>query len=174
MQYDENKPRDNQDERSVNEGRAGGYRVENDNSGIQEKDLRRSPILGQGQMQDVHEGQPMGGHKFQQDGNPTPTGDDPANPSRNAGYSNAYFARTAPSEEYPENNNFKAAHQQGAPNYEGAQVNNPGPQELPDQQKVGESPDVSQPGKAADSPDFNHKPSYGSQHIAEEKDHIET
>ncbi|MES2279528.1 MAG: hypothetical protein V4592_26075 [Bacteroidota bacterium] len=86
------------------------------------------------------EGQPMGGHNFGKQGTTTPTGDDKDNPSRNAGYTNPYFARTEPSDEDTANNNFKAAHQQGEPNYDKAQrtVNIPGPQEVPDQQKVGE------------------------------------
>lgn len=86
---------------------------------------------------EVREGQPMGGHKFNQDGNP-PMGDDKANPSRNAGYTNGYFARTKPSEEYTADNNFKAPEQQGEPEYDNAQANVAGPQELPEQQQVGE------------------------------------
>lgn len=163
MQYDENTPRSNQDERTANEGQARGYRVENDNSGAEEKDLRRSAILGLGKMHNVHEGQPMGGHKFQQDGNPTPTGDDPANPSRYAGYTNAYFARTAPSEEYPENNNFKPEYQQGAPDYEASYADVT--QEQSGHQKVGES---------VNNPDFSHQSDYGSRSRSPEKEHIET
>jgi hypothetical protein len=85
------------------------------------------------------EGEGMGGHNFGKDGK-APMGDDKDNPSRNAGYNNAYFARVAPTEEDTGNNNFKAAHQEGEPDYDAAHsaVNTPGPQEVPDQQKVGE------------------------------------
>ena len=107
------------------------------------------------------EGEGMGGHNFGGSNHP-PTGDDPANPSRNAGYTNGYFAKTEPSEERPENNNFKSESQQGEPDYEQAQPSAPnqqeqqndhasggqsgndtntpeipGPGELPEQQKVG-------------------------------------
>lgn len=110
----------------------------------------------------VREGKGMGGHNFGEDGNPTPTGDDKDNPSRNAGYTNAYFRRTKPTEEDTANNNFKPDYQQGEPDYEAAQqprANIPGPQELPDQQKVGEDT-IDMP--RATKPDN------------EEKDHIET
>ena len=78
---------------------------------------------------EVREGQPAGGHKFGEDGNPTPMGDDKDNPSRNAGYTNGYFARTAPSDEDTANNNFKAAHQEGEPDYAAAQNGRPDPRE---------------------------------------------
>jgi hypothetical protein len=68
----------------------------------------------------VREGQPMGGQNFGRNGN-TPAGDDKNNPSQNAGYSNAYFSRTEPSEEHPEDSNFKAAYQEGEPDYNSAQ-----------------------------------------------------
>ena len=68
----------------------------------------------------IREGQPMGGQKFGKNNN-TPAGDDRNNPSQNAGYSNGYFARTEPSEEHPEDTNFKAAYQNGEPDYTSAQ-----------------------------------------------------
>lgn len=68
----------------------------------------------------VREGEPMGGHNFGKDSHP-PTGDDKANPSRNAGYTNAYLAKTEPSEEYTEDYNFRAPQQQGEPDYDAAQ-----------------------------------------------------
>jgi hypothetical protein len=122
------------------------------------------------------EGQGMGGQSFGEN-NLTPSGDDPANPSQNAGYNNKYFRRTQPSEEHPENNNFKDPNQSGYSDYNAAtgsqgngentgseedekpgesqqqyqegtadddgkgednQANIPGPNEVPDQQKVGE------------------------------------
>jgi hypothetical protein len=113
------------------------------------------------------EGQGAGGHNFGKDGG-TPMGDDKDNPSRNAGYNNAYFARVAPSEEDTGNNNFKAAHQEGEPDYDAAhgQANNPGPQEVPDQQKVGED-SQQETQEQEDS-------SSSTQQSGEEKDHIET
>jgi len=153
------------------------YRVD-DGKNIEEKDLEKSYLFGKG---DFHpnptEGKGIGGKKFGEE-NKTPSGDDKNNPSRNAGYTNAYFARTEPSEEHPEDTNFKAQYQEGPPDYSKAQPQNttepkpekvergngendrpnttspyregkeehgnddenniPGPQELPDQQKVGE------------------------------------
>jgi len=128
----------------------------------------------------VREGMPMGGHNFGK-GNNTSAANDGNNPSQYAGNTNAYFDRTEPMEENPENNNFKAPSQQGRPDYDKAMpetfkntaepkpekvergngendrphkgntyeqgtgdddnVNIPGPNELPDQQKVGEDLD---------------------------------
>jgi hypothetical protein len=51
--------------------------------------------------------------------NNTPSGDDKNNPSQLAGYTNGYFKRTEPSDEHPENTNFKAEHQDGEPQYTG-------------------------------------------------------
>jgi hypothetical protein len=115
----------------------------------------------------VMEGQPMGGHNFGKEGKATPMGDDKDNPSRNAGYSNAYFARTEPSEEDTANNNFKTAYQAGEPDFDKAQrtTNIPGPQETAEQQKVGEDnnqQEVQQ--QSGDDQDQND----------EEREHIET
>lgn len=161
----------------------GGYRVEDDKN-LDEKDLKTHYLFGNATVKDGSapgmEGEGMGGESFGQN-NLTPSGD--AQPSQYAGYDNAYFNRTQPSEEHPENVNFKSDEQQGAPDYtqarpkaeggnpnikeeressdadnqpapntyqEGtadndgkgdAQPNIPGPQELPDQQKVGEDND---------------------------------
>lgn len=130
-------------------------------------------------MKEVREGQPMGGHKFNQEGSPTPMGDDKDNPSRNAGYTNGYFARTEPLTEDTANNNFKAAYQEGAPDYDAAQPNVPGPQEVPDQQKVGEDNDngQEQQQQAYHEPELgDQQPDHGSNgtETGEEKDHIET
>jgi hypothetical protein len=157
----------------------GGYRTDN-GAGLSEKDLTKNFIYANDKNKPVTEGKPTGGQKFGEN-NLTNSGDDKNNPSQNAGYTNAYFKRTEPSEEHPEDTNFKAAHQDGAPNYDKAQpysnmqnqepkpektergngendrphkgntyyegtddndgngdVNIPGPEELPDQQKVGE------------------------------------
>jgi hypothetical protein len=99
-------------------------RIDDDHN-AKEKDLKRNFLVG-GAMKNANspgmEGEGMGGHKFGGDSHP-PTGDDPANPSRNAGYSNAYFSRTEPMEEHPENNNFKDPSQQGEPDYHVAKPN---------------------------------------------------
>lgn len=137
MVFNENSRQNEQNATSAENDKATGYRADNEN-GTEEKDLKGNPLFGRGEMHEVREGQPMGGQSFGHDGNPTPTGDDKDNPSRNAGYTNGYFARTKPSEEYTDNNNFKAPEQQGEPDYSKAQVNIAGPQEVPDQQKVGE------------------------------------
>jgi hypothetical protein len=93
-------------------------------------------------------------------------------------YTNGYFARTAPSDEDTANNNFKAAHQEGEPNYDAAQSNIPGPQEVPDQQKVGEGDNTQeQQGQQYHEPELGEQqPDHGSgdTETGEEKDHIET
>jgi hypothetical protein len=95
-----------------------------------EKDLKRPFLFGDSQQKDRTapgmEGEGMGGHKFGEDSAP-PTGNAPNNPSQNAGDTNAYLSRTRPSEEHPENNNFKVEEQQGEPNYDGAQPYAKGP-----------------------------------------------
>jgi hypothetical protein len=118
------------------------YRVDDDNN-ADEKNLVRS-LVGDDEKKPVTEGQPMGGENFGSN-NVTPSGDDKNNPSQNAGYSNAYFRRTEPAEEHPENSNFKPdenpEYQEGTADNDGesnAKPNIPGPNELPDQQKVGE------------------------------------
>lgn len=174
MLLDENNPQPGPDGQAAenNNDKPAGYRVDDD-KGAAEKDLKRNPVFGAGEMQPPHEGQPMGGQNFNKDGNPTPTGDDKDNPSRYAGYSNAYFSRTKPAEEYTQYNNFKAAGQEGSPDYDKAQPNVPGPQEVPDQQKVGEN-NESEPGKAAGKPGHDKKPDDGSNGPSTEKEHIET
>jgi hypothetical protein len=113
------------------------------------------------------EGQPMGGHNFGKEGKATPTGDDKDNPSRNAGYTNAYFARTEPSEEDTANNNFKTAYQAGEPNFDKAQrtTNIPVPQETAEQQKVDEGNNQQEMQQQSD----NEREQNG-----EEREHIET
>ncbi len=69
----------------------------------------------------VREGQPMGGQKFGESSN-TYAGDDKNNPSQNAGYTNEYFRRTEPSDEHPEDSNFKVKDQEGSPDYDKAQA----------------------------------------------------
>ena len=157
-----------------------GYRVDDDKN-VEEKDLKKSFLFGTNKEKPGTEGKAMGGGNFGKN-NLTPSGDDKNNPSRNAGYTNEYFRRTEPSDEHPEDTNFKSANQDGQPEYDKAHpastiyseipkpehpeergdgendrpheetpyqegtddndgsgvVNIPGPNELPDQQKVGE------------------------------------
>ncbi len=98
-----------------NQSKPEAHRVDGDkNPG--EKSLKRSFNFG-AHTEPVKEGKAMGGHKFGQEVHP-PTGDDKNNPSQNAGYTNAYLAKTEPSEEYTDYNNFKAPGQEGEPNYQ--------------------------------------------------------
>ena len=177
MTFNDDNLTDDRDDQSLttNKAQPNAYRVDDKN--IEEKDLKKNYLFGKGN-QHAHptEGTGVGGEKFGRD-NLTPSGDDKNNPSRNAGYTNAYFARTEPSEEHPEDSNFTDKNQDGAPDYNKAQphasgnkepkpekvergngendrphpeqpytegtddndgYNIPGPNELPDQQKVGE------------------------------------
>lgn len=115
------------------------YRVDDDEN-LEEKDLTRSGLFGGGKMKNTTdpgmEGQGMGGQAFGEN-NLTPAGNDNDNPPQNADEHNAYFSRTQPAEEHPENSNFVVKEQEGGPGKE-EETNIPGPQELPDQQKVGE------------------------------------
>jgi hypothetical protein len=96
------------------------YKVEDDDN-LEEKDLKRSYIFGDSEVVNADqagmESHGMGGESFGEN-SVTPAGDDPANKSRNAGYSNDYFKRVEPSEEHPEHQNFKAEGQEGAPDPE--------------------------------------------------------
>lgn len=143
-------PHPERDERDArhSENTPNANRVEYDNN-LEEKDLKTHYLFGDSKMKDPNapgmEGQGMGGHAFGQN-NLTPSGDDKDNPSQNAGNGNAYFNRTQPAEEHPENSNFKPGddtdnYQEGTADNDGksdSQPNIPGPNELPDQQKVGE------------------------------------
>ena len=118
------------------------YRVDDDKN-LEEKDLKRTYLFGHAKMKSVDdpgmEGQGMGGQSFGEN-NLTPAGSDEANPPQNAGEGNAYFRRTQPAEEHPEDENFIARDQEGGPGSKTSEYYNiPGPQELPDQQKVGEN-----------------------------------
>lgn len=184
MEFDNKKHLDTWDESPNKTGeKPSAWRVD-DEKNLTEEHLERN-LYGKAEsnMKPVKEGQAMGGHSFGKS-NVTPAGDDRNNPSQNAGYTNPYFARTEPLEEHPEDNNFKARSQDGAPDYAKAQpyanwknetpkpeppergngendrpheetgyregtidnenepnVNIPGPNEVPDQQKVGEQKD---------------------------------
>jgi hypothetical protein len=169
------------------QGKPNAYRVD-DEDNLTEKDLQHGYPTSKDDMQKQDapgmEGRGMGGQNFGEN-NLTSSADDPANPSQTAGYNNEYFRRTQPSEEHPENNNFKDPNQLGQSNYSAAmgvsqngrsdedsgattdsgkseepnpqtqesyqegtadddgtgnkkQPNIPGPNEVPDQQKVGE------------------------------------
>lgn len=177
MEFDDEKLSDDQnDRRDAENKKPNAWRVDDDDT-TDENDLETG-LSGESNMKPVMEGKPMGGQSFGQN-NVTPAGDDKNNPSRNAGYDNAYFARTEPMEEHPEDTNFKPENQEGSPEYAKAQTapkitnempkpekvergngendrphkgntyqegtadnenepNNPGPREVPDQQKVGE------------------------------------
>ncbi|RCH55804.1 hypothetical protein DJ568_03345 [Mucilaginibacter hurinus] len=92
------------------------YRVEDDDN-LTEENLKKTFLGGEMKDPEQPEGSGYGGDKFGEE-NLTTSGDDKNNPSQHAGYSNGYFARTEPSEENPQNNNFKDASQDGEPNYE--------------------------------------------------------
>lgn len=120
-------------------GKPNAYRVEDDNN-LEENDLKRTYLFGDAKMKSSNEpgmeGQGMGGQNFGEN-NITSGGNDKDNSPQNAGENNAYFKRTQPAEEHPEDENFVAQNQQGEPTKKD-EPNIPGPQELPDQQKVGE------------------------------------
>ncbi|HEY4198246.1 MAG TPA: hypothetical protein VGM63_22050 [Mucilaginibacter sp.] len=132
---EENKHKD----QPQNTVRPNAYRVE-DADNLEEEDLKRSYLFGSAKMKSTEEpgmeGQGMGGQNFDRN-NLIPAGNDKANPPQNAGEGNAYFRRTQPAEEHPEDENFVAQSQEGEPGKK-EEPNIPGPQELPDQQKVGE------------------------------------
>lgn len=123
------------------------YRVEDDDN-LEEKDLKTHYLFGDSKVKSADapgmEGQGMGGEQFGKN-NLTPSGDDKANPSQNAGYDNAYFKRTQPAEEHPEDSNFIPKNQEGSPGKNTDEPNIPGPNELADQQKVGEDNDGQKP-----------------------------
>ena len=126
-----------QDAQQPNDAPAGGYKVEDDNN-LEEKDLKRTFLGGEDANPDQpgYESHGMGGESFGEISE-TRSGDDLANPSRNAGYSNDYFKRTEPLQEHPENQNFKPQDQLGEPDMNQGKEEVPGYREDPEQQKVG-------------------------------------
>ncbi len=183
MNYSENDSADDRKDQSQNENNAqpGGRRIDN-GAGLNEEDLEKTFLFDKGgNAGNPTEGKGVGGQNFGKENN-TPAGNDKNNPTQMAGHTNAYFDRHEPSDEHPEDSNFTAEYQQGAPDYDKAQPNNnsmennapkpekvergngendrphaqqtytegtddndgntqtniPGPNELPDQQKVGE------------------------------------
>lgn len=115
-----------------------------DDDNADEKDLKRTYMFGDSKDDNPdrkgYESHGMGGQNFGEP-NVTRSGDDPANPSQNAGYSNDYFKRTEPLEEHPEDQNFKPTSQEGAPNESqqdiGSGQDDVGYREDPEQEKVG-------------------------------------
>jgi hypothetical protein len=182
-----NKPND-----ANNEAR--GYKVEDDDN-LEEKDLKRHYLFGEAHMADPdtpgHESESYGGQNFGKS-NVTTSGDDSANPSRHAGYTNDYFKRTEPSEEHPENNNFKPAFQEGEPtqtgeghsgntnvyqegtaDYDGGTQRDQPANANPDQNKIGDGGSQNKPGEANWNSDYDRGPDYGS-NSPDEQEHIET
>lgn len=146
-QPEQNEPDTFQGNKPESNETPGAYVVKDDN-GVEEKDLKRNYLFGDAEMKPVREGQPMGGESFGEN-NVTPSGDDKNNPSQNAGYDNAYFGRTEPSEEHPENSNFTTDgnnnYQQGTADDDGErQVGAPGPIDIPGQQKADRNDDSRQ------------------------------
>ena len=127
-------------EQPVRADKPNAYRVDDDKN-LEEKDLKRTYLFGNAKMKSVDdpgmEGQGMGGQSFGEN-NLTPAGNDEANPPQNAGEGNAYFRRTQPAEEHPEDENFIPRDQAREPGKK-SEVYIAGPQELPEQQKVGEN-----------------------------------
>ncbi|WP_183560760.1 hypothetical protein [Mucilaginibacter sp. SP1R1] len=108
MILQDNQLQDDTDHRTEQTGdKPNAYRVDDDN--LEEKDLKRSFLVSDDDMKKQDspgmEGKGMGGQNFGQN-NLTPSGDDEANPSQTAGYTNEYFRRTQPAEEHPENSNL--------------------------------------------------------------------
>jgi hypothetical protein len=130
-----------------------------DDGNPDEASLKKNYLMGD-EVKDANaagmEGEGMGGQNFGGSSHP-PMGDDPANPSRNAGYSNGYFARTEPAEEVTENNNFKVQSQQGEPDYQTSK-----PDLVAPDKSVGEEGNTSEPDKADYKEEDQHGPDYGS------------
>ncbi|HVW94350.1 MAG TPA: hypothetical protein VHA56_00110 [Mucilaginibacter sp.] len=143
MELRDNRPVDERDGHStkpIDEPRA---QQVTDNDNPDSEDLERN-LYGDSKANTspVREGEPMGGHAFGENNN-TPAGDDSNNPSRYGGYKNAYFGRTEPMEEHPEDSNFKAKYQDGEPDYDKAQpesgVKNETPKPAPAERGNGEN-----------------------------------
>ena len=108
---------------NINNTEPNAYKAD-DGAGLDEKDLEKTYLFGKGDFEPhPTEGQGTGGEKFGED-NLTPAGNDKNNPSQLAGSTNAYFDRKEPSDEHPEDSNFTAKEQDGAPNYSKAESNN--------------------------------------------------
>jgi len=140
-QQEQNEPNAHQQDKPVNTANTPNAYAVKEEDGVEEKDLKRSYLFGDAEMKPVREGQPMGGNSFGEN-SVTPAGDDKNNPSQNAGYSNAYFGRTEPAEEHPENSNFtpdgENRHLEGTVDSDGVeQQGTGGPMEITDKEKFG-------------------------------------
>jgi len=144
----ENETPENQDNAKSTQPNA--YRAEDKND-LEEKDLKRTYLFGKGKMKSTTdpgmEGQGMGGHNFGKN-NLTPAGNDEANPPENAGEGNAYFRRTQPAEEHPEDENFVAKDQEGEPGKNEGQPTATG--ESPQEQKTPNAQEKYREGTADD------------------------
>jgi len=144
----ENETPENQD--SAKSTQPNAYRVEDKND-LEEKDLKRTYLFGKGKMKSATdpgmEGQGMGGHNFGKN-NLTPAGNDEANPPEYAGEGNAYFRRTQPAEEHPEDENFVTKDQEGEPGKNEGQPTAAG--ESPREQKTPNAQEKYREGTADD------------------------
>jgi len=134
MEFNDAELSDDQADRPAGEDKKPNASRANDQDNLNEDDLETG-LLERPERKQVMEGKPMGGQSFGQN-NVTPAGDDKNNPSRNAGYDNAYFARTEPMEEHPEDTNFKPENQEGSPEYAKAQAATKITNEMPKPEKV--------------------------------------
>lgn len=134
MKFNDEELSDRQDEPGNAENeKPNAWRVDDEDN--PDEDALQTGLRGESERKQVTEGQPMGGQNFGKN-NVTPAGDDKNNPSQNAGYTNAYFARTEPSEEHPEDTNFKSPNQEGRPDYSKAQPTAKTTNEMPKPEKV--------------------------------------
>jgi len=125
------------DHSNTNDTEPNAYRAD-DGAGLAEKDLEKTYLFGKGDFEPhPTEGQGTGGQKFGEE-NLTPAGNDKNNPSQLAGSTNAYFDRKEPSEEHPEDSNFTAKNQDGAPNYSKAESAQPNTDPKPEEVKRGD------------------------------------
>lgn len=204
MIYDENTNQEQNHPNNIepNGEKPYGYKVEEDDNNLEEKDLKRTYLFGGSEVADANqpgmEGEGYGGQSFGQS-SVTTSGDDPANPSRNAGYDNGYFKRTEPSEEHPENSNFKPGDQptqpsndnftqEGTADYDGGTISGGQGHETPAQlnastdqadeannvqHKIG-AQNQTEPGKAEFMNNYDSDNDYDNNDGLEPRDHIET
>ena len=167
----------------------GGSRLD-DGAGLTEKDLEKTFLFGKGDNPaNPTEGKGAGGQNFGGE-NLTPAGNDKNNPTQMAGHTNAYFDRNEPSDEHPEDSNFTAKDQDGAPDYDKAQPNSavansdPKPEEPKrgdgendrphEQEPYTEGTDDNDSGDNTNIPGPNELPDQQKVGEGDEKDHIET
>jgi hypothetical protein len=161
------------------------WRIEDENN-LREENLEIN-LNGSNTVKPVQEGTPMGGHNFGGN-NKTSAANDKNNPSQYAGNTNAYFDRTEPSDEHPENSNFKDQNQQGSPDYSKAQPTSAAEEPKPEKVERGngendrphkgdndqqgttddDAPNIPGPGELPD------QQKVGEDVDLDDKDHIET